>query len=480
MYEEKLSNVGLFIIDFSTFVNVKKREVFDELTEYIILSGSKVFVSREFYENYEIIIKSDSDEQKNIAKEALKFLSKINKNKLLITNSNVINSKEIVEKFCSNPKVCFVYYCDSEFSENVAECKKEIKCNAIIVNNNGETQECNCDEILKMSKRVIDESVMSDSYFKIDFVPEKDVCVKTKDGEKIKLGDFLARGGEGSVFDCDYKGGYVAKIYHKGQLNKLRLKKLLLMEQKQIKYNGLCWPERVIYSMDGKPVGFIMKKIFGKNLSSVFDGVDSVLQMFPNWKKEDLIVLSLKILEKIQYLHFHGIIVGDLRFKNIVIGDDGEPNFVDLDSCQIRNLPCPIGFPDYTDPDLYGVELKKVLRTYSNESFSCSVVWFKILFCGIHPYNQRNGAETIEEEMRNKTFPYPENSRGDFSRIPLIGGYDEMWRNTPNQIQRIFYDIFKNNERYSVAEMILMTKTYLAFMNMNKAKIPSINNLIFD
>lgn len=55
----------------------------------------------------------------------------------------------------------------------------------------------------------------------------------------------------------------------------------------------------------------------------------------------------------------------------------------------------------------------------------------------MHPYDQRNGADTIEEEISSYSFPYPQNAKGDFSKIPL-GGYDAMWKHTPFQIQTFF------------------------------------------
>ena len=183
-------------------------------------------------------------------------------------------------------------------------------------------------------------------------------------------------------------------------------------------------------------------------------------------------------MQKIQYLHLFGILIGDLRLKNIVVDSFGNPCLVDIDSCQIENLPCPIGYPDFTPPELQHIEFKKVLRTYENEDFSCAVLLFKLLFCGIHPYDQRNGAETIEEEISDRSFPYPQNIQGDFTKIPW-GGYEEMWRHTPHQMQTFLYDIFKNSIRYSLQEMILMLKTYNAFLDLKKAERPLLNQISF-
>ena len=469
----------LFVIDFSAIANIKSQGVLKAITDYILSNSIRVAVSREFYENYEVIIKSTNEEQKLIAKMAYNFLSLLEKSNCLLNMSDMVNSKEIVVKLHKNPKVCFVYYKTSEFSESVIEYKDSLLSKAIIVDENGNFDAYFCtDDIVRASEKTIDPSAEDDDYFSTSFEPGKNVKVKTRDNEIISLGDLLGSGGEGAVYECDYNEGYVVKVYHKGQLNKLRLKKIFLMEKKQIRYDGLCWPEKVVFSEKGEPVGYLMKKVNGKALSSIFDCDETVLKQFPNWKKQDLISLAIDILQKVQYLHLFGILIGDLRLKNIVIDDSGIPCLVDIDSCQIDNLPCPIGYPDFTPPELQHVEFKKQLRTYKNESFACSVLLFKLLFCGLHPYDQKHGADTIEEEISSKSFPYPQNAKGDFSRIPW-GGYDQMWRHTPFQIQTFLYDIFKNGNRSNIQEMILMLKTYNQFLDLKKFEIPSLNQISF-
>ena len=470
----------LFVIDYSFVVNIQTKEQFDILTNYILDNQIRVAVSREFYENYEVIIQSLNEEQKEIAKTTSAFLEQLQNNECLLYMSDIVDSKEIVSKLNKNPKVCFVYYKDSEFSENVIDAQDTLQAKVIVVNDNGEMDVCiDKNSIIEHSATDIDTSVIDDDYFSTSFEGKEKAIVKTRDDQRYQLGKQLGSGGEGSVYDCINYPDYVVKVYHKGQLNKLRLKKIFLMEKKQISYDGLCWPEKVVFSEKGEPVGYIMKKIRGKPLSVIFDGDENLLNAFPDWKKQDLISLAVDILQKIQYLHLFGIIVGDLRLKNIVISEDGRPCLVDIDSCQIGCLPCPIGFPDFTPPELQHVEFKKQLRTYYNESFSCAVLVFKLLFCGLHPYNQRFGSGSLEENISSKSFPYPENAMGDFSKIPW-GGYDEIWRHTPVQLQTFFYEIFKLGFRYNVQEMILMLKTYYEFLNLKKATIPSLNEISFN
>lgn len=482
LYEELIRQFDssmLFVIDFSAISNIKSQDRLSILTNYLLGQKVKVAVSREFYENYEVIIKSLNDEQISIAKMTSMFLDSLEKNNCLLYMSDVVDSKEIVKKLNKNSKVCFVYYKNSEFSENVISMKDTMNAKAIVVDEKGDFNVCcEVEKIVELSNTNIDMSVIDDDYFATSFEPKEGAVVKTKDGKMMKLGKQLGSGGEGAVYSCTEYPDYVVKIYHKGQLNKLRLKKIFMMEKKQIRYEGLCWPERVIFSEKGEPVGYMMKKISGKPLSAIFDGDEAVLKEFPKWKKQNLISLAIDILQKVQYLHLFGILVGDLRLKNIVIQEDGTPCIVDIDSCQIDRLPCPIGFPDFTPPELQHVEFKKQLRSYYNESFSCSVLVFKLLFCGLHPYNQKFGKGSLEENISSMSFPYPQNINGDFSKIPW-GGYEEMWKHTPFQIQTLFYNIFKSGHRYNIQEMILMLKTYNQFLDIKKVTMPSLNEISF-
>lgn len=472
-----LKKTDLLIFDFSAVVNIDINE-FDLLINLIIHDKIEVAITDEFYKNYDIINNCDNEEQKRIAQKAYYFTEKLSQSGMLLNIEKVYSNYKLINDFAEKRRICYVFYQMSEMCEAI---KQNLLNNEdvyfIVVDDNGNIITEKNNIIFTCSS--VDESVYDDSFFEIEDLPKTDSIVRTKAGETITLGEFIAGGGEGDVFECNYKSDYLVKIYHNGQLNKLRIKKMLQMEKEQIRYNGLCWPEKVVYSKVGEPVGYVMKRVYGKSLSSVFDSYESVLENFPNWKKQDLIKLSIKILERIQYLHLFGILIGDLRMNNIMISSEGEPTLVDLDSCQIGNLPCPAGFGDFTPAELQRVEFSKQLRTFKNESFACAVLVFKILFCGLHPYDQRNGADTIEEEIALMSFPYPISVNESFDKI-VYGSYDEIWKNTPYQFQALLYDIFKKGKRPNIQTMIMMLKTYSEFIEINKSKNHKINEFLFE
>lgn len=476
--EELLNVTELLIIDFSAIVNSDYVN-FDEFMKLVIQKRIKTVVSAEFYENYAVIAESDNEEQKNIARKAYTYLEMLDSKKLLMNLPDIYDNRELVKKLSEADNVCYLFYKVSEMAEAIKQYGNRF--HSIIVDENKAlivSQDAN--DTLEILNITVDGDAAETAYFSIDDLPEESSTVFLSDKRRIFLNKFLAGGGEGAVYECNYRQNYLTKIYHDGQLNKLRIKKMLHMEKKQIMYKGLCWPEMIVYTEKNEPVGFVMKKVNGKSLSVVFDSYESVLEMFPNWKKRDLIRLCIMILTRIQYLHLFGILIGDVRMNNIVIDKNGQPSLVDLDSCQIDNLPCPGGFGDFTAPELQNQQFNKTLRTYDNESFSCAVIMFKILFCGLHPYDQIDGAERIEEDIANKNFPFTLNIHDKFEKILFNDYYSEVWKNTPYQFQQFLVDVFKNGKRPNIQTMIMMLKTYDRFIELNSNNYPLIDEFIFE
>ena len=465
--QNEIPQDALIVIDISAVVNIGSMDELQTLVDFIVERELPVAVTKSFYENYNVIMKSDNQEQKNLASKIWSLMSQLRDSGKLQYADSIVSPIEIIEKLHKSKKVCFIYFEYSEFSESIQHFADSLDCKAIVIDRDGKIVLCTKrEQILAYSRHAINLSLVGDEYFDINFQPKKGTTVFTEYGEPLILADQLGVGGEGAVYSCYNHPSYAAKIYHNGQLNKLRLTKIFRMVDKKIQYDGICWPELVIYNNKKEPLGYVMKKIDGLPLELIIDGPEQILRYFPTWTKKNLVLLTLDILQKIQYLHLFGILIGDLRMRNIVIRKDGTPIIVDIDSCQIESLPSPAGDPDYTPPEMQSVAFKKQLRTYYNENFSCSVLMFKLLFCGRHPYDQKYGSDTITEDIAKRAFPYPPTANGDYSKIPW-GGYASMWQYTPMQMQAFLYNIFKNGARYSLNEMIMMLKTYYQFLQMN-------------
>ena len=142
----------------------------------------------------------------------------------------------------------------------------------------------------------------------------------------------------------------------------------------------------------------------------------------------------------------HDVIAGDIQLKNALIEDSAHQYLIDMDSVQVGNLPCPVGTEDFTDPNLWGKDFSGFVRTLKDEDYSIAMLVFSVLFCGLHPYATRNGAETLREEILNKNFPYTlDNS--DTEHIPL-GGYAHIWEYLPEYLRKMLYRTFKEGKSY--------------------------------
>ena len=268
--------------------------------------------------------------------------------------------------------------------------------------------------------------------------------VTYNNGEKLTLEKRLSGGAEGMVFVTD-NPKYVAKIYHKGVITPLRWAKLKKLTDLGITSSGFCCPQHLLY-FRGIPVGYTMFMGKGTTLSNVFDGPDAILERYPDWTRLDVVETLLSLIDKYLYLHMHDVVAGDIQLKNALIYDSVTQYLIDMDSVQIGNLPCPVGTEDFTDPALWGKDFSGFVRTLSDEDYSISMLVFSVLFCGLHPYATRNGAETLREEILSHNFPY-DLDNADTEHIPL-GGYDHIWEYLPEYLRKMLYRTFKEGKYY--------------------------------
>ena len=268
--------------------------------------------------------------------------------------------------------------------------------------------------------------------------------VTYNNGDKLTLEKRLSGGAEGMVFITN-NPKYVAKIYHKGVITPLRWAKLKKLTELGITATGFCCPQHLLY-FRGIPVGYTMFMGKGTTLSNVFDGPDAILERYPDWTRLDVVETLLSLIDKYLYLHMHDVVAGDIQLKNALIYDSVTQYLIDMDSVQIGNLPCPVGTEDFTDPALWGRDFSGFVRTLSDEDYSISMLVFSVLFCGLHPYATRNGAETLREEILSHNFPY-DLDNADTEHIP-VGGYDHIWEYLPDYLRKMLYRTFKEGKYY--------------------------------
>ena len=321
------------------------------------------------------------------------------------------------------------------------------------------------------------EASLRNRFTEVTKVPDTPVSVKELPGvnsvvyagkSKITLTSEIARGGEGIIYSTNTK--FVAKIYKKGLLTERKIKKVELLLSKKLKCDGICFPCKALYNQYNEFIGYLMPRASGKELQKSLFIKPLFLQNFPNWQKIDLVKLCITILFKIRYLHQHGIIMGDINPMNILVVSPEEVYFVDTDSYQIDDFPCPVGTINYTAPEIQRKEYKTFLRTFGNEHFAVATLLFMLMLPGKPPYSHQGGGDGISNII-NMNFSYPlgDESNGKAPKGP----WSCIWSHLLYKVKEAFYETFKNDGKYSTEDTRLNVFEWIAIFKNYKNAIES-------
>ena len=281
-----------------------------------------------------------------------------------------------------------------------------------------------------------------------------------KNGLPISLGEKIASGGEGTVYEID--GNKVAKIYFEPQG---RLPKMSAFISKGLKVRGICTPDELLYDKDKKFVGFTMQKAEGKSLQlSVFQP-QLFKNLFPSWSKIEITKLALNVLDKIEVLHEKDILVGDINPMNINVVNYDDVYLLDTDSFQIDDYPCPVGTVDFTAPEIQGVNYTEFIRSKEHEYYAIATLLFMIFLPGKHPYSRSGGGEK-QENIINHDFVFPLGDEDSYSTPK--GQWEAIWYSLPFDIRKCFYNVFKKNKRYPITTWKKLLNQYLVDLDANQ------------
>lgn len=287
----------------------------------------------------------------------------------------------------------------------------------------------------------------------------------------INLKEELGAGGEATIYATNTP--FVAKIYKKDNNTRRKYEKINLMLSKPVNCPGICYPVALLYNLNKEFVGFLMPAAKGKELQKgIFLVKQLFLKNFPGWKKRDTVELCITILEKIKYLHDRNIIMGDINPANILVVSPKEVYFVDTDSYQIEDFPCPVGTINYTAPEIQRKHFGDFLRTFGNENFAVATLLFMIMLPGKPPYSQQGGEDPIANII-NMDFSYP---FGDSSnRKTPDGPWRFIWSHLTYDLKEAFYTTFRKGEahstenaRLSVDEWLSIFRYYLELLDSGK------------
>src|SRR5215475_2098733 len=249
----------------------------------------------------------------------------------------------------------------------------------------------------------------------------------TSRSDKVRLGRRIGTGAEGEVYEIQDSGDLVAKVYHEPPPPE-KAEKLVALARlgNERLINLSAWPVSTLRDApDGEVVGFVMKKISQAEEVHALHSPKSRLQKFPEASWAFLIYVAANIARAVAAVHEHGLVIGDVNPKNVLVTRKATVYLLDVDSFQVsaegKTYRCEGGFPEYTPPELQGVAFREVDRAQEHDCFGLAVVIFQLLFMGRHPFSGRHldaGEMPLERAIREFRFAYGVDSEARKMRQP--------------------------------------------------------------
>src|SRR5262245_25620578 len=207
------------------------------------------------------------------------------------------------------------------------------------------------------------------------------------DGKLVRLGDRLGKGGEGEVFALADGSGRAVKIYSIDDTATREEKiaamvRLRLAEQSTL----VAFPLAIVRDQRGKFAGFIMTLV--RDHKPLFELYSPGAKNFPDASYRFLVRAALNTARAVASVHNAGCIIGDINHSGVLISDKAIVALIDADSFQVveGNRRHRVGVPEYTPPELQGLNLGSTLRTTNHDAFGLAIVVFQLLAMGRHPY----------------------------------------------------------------------------------------------
>ena len=217
----------------------------------------------------------------------------------------------------------------------------------------------------------------------------------------LRDSDLIASGGEGSVYSFGPRPDMVAKVYHSSRLDRAHREKLGVMiayppvvEDDADGHVFVAWPDSLLRDRaGGDAVGFLMPKVdTGRTLHTyLIPALRS--RAAPETSYADLCAIGRHFSETLDKLHGRSYVLGDINESNALVTDGTRATLIDADSFQVTDhqarvvYRCEVGKPEYTAPELQGVNFADVERAVEHDRFALGVVIYQLLMEGQHPFN---------------------------------------------------------------------------------------------
>jgi serine/threonine protein kinase len=184
----------------------------------------------------------------------------------------------------------------------------------------------------------------------------------------------IASGGEGKIANIKKHPTKVAKLYldRTREITVQRINELTPLPNKLFL--------KPLFRLKGGENGFVMDKLDGSKyypLDSMFSSSFVIKRGLPSNYKEKI---SRTIIEGVNVAHTNNIVIGDLNPYNIMIDDQCDVKFIDVDSYETKSFKHNGKLLDSIRDHYFGGNVTK-----DSDYFALSTIIFNLL-TGIHPY----------------------------------------------------------------------------------------------
>ena len=208
----------------------------------------------------------------------------------------------------------------------------------------------------------------------------------------LDTNQMLGSGGEAKVYQVKGNRRLVAKVYH--QPTTERGEKLRAMLSHPPADPGasqgrvsIAWPVDVLTDASGAVVGYLMPALRGTYPFSVVYHPGARRQSLPaGFDYRYLLRTAHNLSAAVAAIHDMGYVIGDLNDCNILVQPDATVTIIDCDSFQVGPYLCLVGRPEFTAPEVAGMNLSATGRTVEQDRFALAVLVYQLLMSGYHPY----------------------------------------------------------------------------------------------
>lgn len=260
-------------------------------------------------------------------------------------------------------------------------------------------------------------------------------------------------GGEGEIWNVEGDDSVCVKLFHPHRISPDLEEKLKVMKRHPVQtppHTGLCWPAGIISGpdFDNRFLGYRMKRLDSDTFKPAHFWYDS-----PDINRSFAIQVARGLASLVNAIHTAGHRIGDFRENNLFINKDGDIYLIDTDSFQISTPDssqtwfCKVGTGEYLPPELLtgSCDLQTKDRFYS-DLFALSVLIFKFLMKGVHPFQARgqqvDDAPATTDKIIKGFFAFEGKIRG-LSPPEYAPPYEEV----SSAIRGLFHDTFVSGHK---------------------------------